>query len=239
MTEEAKKLNAVTAQESGTPEAQPQADTSPEPKEPQEGSKEFNFRALEKKNAETEQRVREQEAMNRELVALLKQGKEPAQPTEEVLPQLNPDDIPEWKHVDQFVNLRAQKIAEKTVQDILAKQEKERLPKLAKERYKDFDQIVTAERIKQLEQENPALAQGLSLSRDPYTATYSYLKAIYGQKKQDPVAMEEAEKILENASKPISSNAIGQQSALKNANNFQKKSKDQLYKEMMACANNM
>ena len=237
MTEEAKTV--VTEQDLGNPEAtnQETASQQPESKEPKEGSKEYNFRQLENEKKEAEQRAREQEAMNRELVTLLKQGKEQPSSTEEILPQLNPDDIPEWQHVDKFVNLRAAKIAEKTVRDILAKQERERLPTLVKQQHPDFDEVVTAQRIKKLEQENPALAEGLSKSKDPYTATYAYLKAIYATKKQDPVAMEEAEKILENAQKPNSINALGQQSALKNANNFQKKSKEQLYKEMSHFAN--
>jgi len=230
MTEEAK--TAVTEQDLGNPAATPQAEASQESattEAPTEGSKEFNFRALEQKNADAEARLRETEAMNKELIGMLKQGKEPQQPPmEEVLPQLNPDDIPEWSHVEKYVT----KAVEKGVQAKLAKQEKDRLPQLVKDRYQDFEEIVTAERVKQLEQENPELAEGLSHSKDPYTATYKYLKAIHKPKKQDPVAMEEAEKILENSSKPISSNAVGQQSALKNANNFQRKSKEQLYKEM-------
>ena len=235
MTEEAK--NVVTAQESGTPVAPNQADTSPEPttsEGPQEGSKEFNFRQLEREKQEAEQRVREQEAMNKELIALLKQGKEPSPPTEEVLPQLSPDDIPEWQHVEKYVS----RAVEKGVQEKLAKQDRDRLPSRVKERYSDFDEVVTAKRVKQLEQENPELAEGFSHAKDPYTATYKYLKAIHAPRKQNPAAIEEAEKILENSSKPVSSNAIGQQSALKNANNFQKKSKEQLYKEMSSYAQN-
>jgi len=233
MTEEAK--TAVTEQEIGDPEATPQADTSQvsESQEPKEGSKEFNFRQLENEKKEAERRASEQESMNRELMALLKQSKEPESPQEEVLPQLSPDDIPEWRHVEKYVSTAV----EKGVREKLAKQERDRLPNLVKERHQDFDEIVTPDRIKKLEQENPELAEGLSKSSDPYTATYTYLKAIYAPKKQDPVAMEEAEKILENSKKPISSNAVGQQSALKNANNFQTKSKDQLYKEMMSYAN--
>jgi hypothetical protein len=48
--------------------------------------------------------------------------------------------------------------------------------------------------------------------------------------------MEEAQKIMENAKKPVSSNAAGRQGALKNATAFAKKPRDQLYKEMMAAS---
>lgn len=237
MTEEAKP--AVTEQEVGAPVATPQADASPEPKEakePKPGSKEYNFRELEKAKVDLERRLREQETLNREIVGVLKQGQQSSQqqPKEESLPQLSPDDIPEWKHVTSY----AEKIAEKKFKELTAQYEKQKLPELVKTRYKDFDEVVTNDRVQKLEQENPALAQAISRADDPYTAAYSYLKAVYVPKKVDPIAMEEAEKILENSTKPVSINAVGQQGALKNANSFQKKSKEQLYKEMMSFASN-
>ena len=118
----------------------------------------------------------------------------------------------------------------------MAKKERENLPNLVKQKYSDFDSVVTAERVKKLEQENPALAKAFSMSEDPFSTTYSYFKAMYQEKKPNPVATEEAEKLLENASRPQSSNAIGRQGALKNASAFQKKDKDLLYQEMMQYA---
>lgn len=200
---------------------------------PKEGSKEFNFRQLEESKKEVEQKLQAQEAMNREILAALKTKEQPKPPTEEVLPQLNPDDIPDVSYVER----RAAQIAEKKVREILAKQEQERLPDLVKKRYPDFDEVVSKANIEKFEKENPDLARAFSQAKDPYTATYTYLKATQASKKpKDPVAMEEAEKIKENENKPVSANAVGRGGALKSANAFQKRSKEDLYAEMQRCA---
>lgn len=231
MTEEQAK-KAVTVENLGNSQANTEVtNQEPQSQEPKSGSKEYNFRQMEQKNQDLEARLQQQEQLNKEIVVALNRGK-PDSPQEEVLPELSPDDIPEWKHVKSY----AEKIAEKKFRELTAQQERDKLPQLVKQRYTDFDEVVTKERIKKLEQEQPVLAKAFTLSEDPFTATYSYLKAIYTPQKHDPVALEEAEKILENANKPVSSNAIGAQGALKNATAFAKKSKDQLYKEMMAAA---
>lgn len=232
MTEE--QPQAVKEQELGAPEAvsQDQDTQQGNVKEPKPGSKEFNFRRLEEEKKNLELRLQKQEQMNQEMLTALKGLNQPKQPQEEVLPSLSDDDIPEWKHVKKYVDIAA----EQKAQALLAKRERDSLPDQVRRKYTDFDQIVTAERIQTLEKENPDLAKAFSLANDPYTAVYSYLKAVHQPKKVDPIAMEEAEKILENDKKPNSINAIGKQGALKNAHAFAKKPRDQLYKEMMEAA---
>lgn len=233
MTEE--QPQAVKEQEVGAPEAvsQDQDTQQGSVKEPKPGSKEFNFRRLEEEKKNLELRLQRQEQQNQEMLNALKGLQQPKQePQEEVLPNLSADDIPEWKHVQKYVNI----VAEQKAKELLAKKEKESLPEKAKRQYPDFEQIVTAERVQTLEKENPDLAKAFSLANDPFTAVYSYFKTIYQPRKVDPIAMEEAEKILENEKKPNSINAIGKQGVLKNASAFQKKSKEQLYKEMMDAA---
>ena len=236
MTEEQAK--AVKSQGAGAPEAS-KADTTTQTavvQDPVVGSKEYNFR-------EMERQLREQRQYNKDLVEALK-GKTQPQPEQqqedETLPKLSPDDIPEWKHVEKAlgaIQRNATRAAKEEAHKIVAEKEKARLPELVRQRHQDFDAVVTADRIQKLEQENPALAQAFSLAADPFTATYSYFKALYAQQKADPVALEEAEKIMENDKKPVSSNAIGSGGALKNAAAFAKKSKEQLYKEMTGHAN--
>jgi hypothetical protein len=235
MTEEA--INAaVTTQEVGTPEKSTEVNASqPQTSEPAQGSKEYNFRKLESEKFEIERRYREQESLNKELIGALRGNLQPKpQLQEEALPELSPNDIPEWKDVKSY----AERIAEKKFQELMAKQEKERLPGVVKQKFQDFDKVVTHERIQTLERNNPELADAFTRASDPFTATYSYFKALYREepKKQDPVALEEAQKIIENAKKPVSSNAVGSTGALKNAQAFAKKDKDALYKEMMSAA---
>jgi len=227
-------VTAVKSQETGAPDAKPAENIQQtQSKQPEAGSKEYNFRHMERQ-------LQEQKLLVKELTDALK-GKPPEvqQSEDESLPDLSPDDIPEWKDVKKSmknVERRAEKIAEEKVKKILAEQDKARLPQQVRQKYQDFDQVVTAERIEKLEQENPALAQAFALAADPYSAAYSYLKVMYAPKIQDSQALEEAQKIAENAKKPMSSNVAGRQGALKNASAFAKKPKDQLYKEMMEAA---
>lgn len=236
MTED--KAQAVNSQEIGAPEAKAEETTiqqsqSKEAVDP--GTKDYNWRQMERRQRELEQQ-------NRELIEAIKGKLQPqvqVQSEDESLPNLSPDDIPEWKHVTKSIRSlekRAEQIAEEKVKRILADNEKAKLPSVVRSKFSDFDQVVTTERIEKLEQENPALAEAFSRAADPFTATYSYLKAMYMPKTQDPIAMEEAQKIMENAKKPVSSNAAGRQGALKNAAAFAKKPREQLYKEMMAAS---
>ena len=233
MTEE--QATAVNNQESGAPEANTQKENVQQPQANAEatlGSKEYNFRQMEK-------RLREQEQRIWELTEAQKSKALPAESEDESLPQLSPDDIPEWKHIQtslKTIEKRAEKIADEKIKKWHAEQEKTALPNRVKAKHPDFDKVVTAERVQQLEQENPELAQAFSVAADPYSATYAYLKALHASKPQNPIAAEEAAKIAQNANKPQSSNAAGRQGALKNAAAFAHKPKDQLYKEMMECA---
>lgn len=230
MAEEAKVVND---QDTVAPEAKTEVQQS-QSTESKENSKEFNFRRLEQEKKEAEKRLQEQERLNRELQSTLQNIIAPPKKEEE-LPELSPDDIPEWKHVQKY----AEKIAEKKFQEFFEKREKEALPQRAKQRFADYDLIVSEENVRNLEQNNPELAAAITKADDPWSATYSAIKNswFYNQGKQQGKISEEAAKIEENAKKPLSSNAIGKQGALANANSFAKKSKDQLYKEMMEFAN--
>ena len=228
-------IKAVTEQQLGTAATETTTTEPIESKEPRPGTKEYNFRQLEKEKKEIERRLQEQEQRNREMQQALMQGltgsRQPEKKEEE-LPALNPDDIPEWRHVTNV----AEKIAEKKFFELQKKKELEELPKRVKAKFADYDEIVTADNVKELETTNPELANAISRADDPWTATYSVLKVLKGKPKADPVALEEAQKIQENEKKPNSINAVSKQGALKNANAFAKKSKEQLYKEMMEFA---
>jgi hypothetical protein len=107
------------------------------------------------------------------------------------------------------------------------------LPDRARQKFSDFDAIVSQENVSKLEKEHPDIALGLIHSQDPFSATYKILKQFYGQKEVNPEVKEEIEKMEENSNKIRSINTSG---ALKNASAFAKKSKAELYKEMMSFA---
>jgi hypothetical protein len=227
----AAEAKVVNNQENVAPEAKTEVNPQAESKE---NSKEFNFRRLEQEKKEAERRLLEQERLNRELQSTLQNIVSPTRKEEE-LPELSPDDIPEWKHVQKY----AEKIAEKKFEELLHKRDKETLPQRARQRFADFDLIVTEDNVRNLEQNNPELAAAITKADDPYSATYSAIKNswFYNQGKSQNKISEEVAKIEENSKKPISSNAVGRQGALSNVNGYASKSKEQLYREMMQFAN--
>lgn len=227
LVEETKK-EAVTESQ---PAVAQDSNTPSQDSEPKAGSKEYNFRQLEAQKREAERRAMEAEARLLQAQNTLLTGRQ-AQSQEENLPNLAPDDIPEWRQVQDA----AKKIAREEFNQLMSKHEQEQLPRLAKQRFTDFDDVVTTENIQKLEQEYPEFADGLSKAKDPYSATYKIVKMLYGKQKQSPAAKEELEKLEENAKRPQSINSVAK-GALSNANSFAKKPRDQLYKEMMDAAN--
>lgn len=136
----------------------------------------------------------------------------------------------------------AEKLARKQVEKLLQEREqyekeKERnsAPARLKQKFSDFDQVVTPEALERFTQQDPELADSLGmLAADPYKqgiAVYKALKAM--QPSQKVTAM--PEKKIERP--PISSSATPKSSsALSNANLFANgltpELKAQLYKEM-------
>lgn len=134
----------------------------------------------------------------------------------------------------------AEKLAKKQVEKLLAEREhherereKNSAPAKLKQKFSDFDQVVTPESLQKFAQQDPELAESLGmLASDPYKqgiAVYKALKAQQPQKTQAP------ERKIERP--PVSSSAAPKSSsALSNANLFANgltpELKEQLYKEM-------
>ncbi|KKK62739.1 hypothetical protein LCGC14_3001330, partial [marine sediment metagenome] len=90
-----------------------------------------------------------------------------------------------------------------------------------KQKYPDFENIVTSENIEKLKQEDPELEKLIMLSNNPYERTYKEIKRsdFY---RSTQVNKESEEKIAENSKKPISSNSFGKSRPLSYANDYAK-----------------
>lgn len=222
MTEVEEKV-VVKIQDPDTPveatESQPQAPD--EPKKPEEGSKEYNWRRM-------EQKMQELERKNQELTQVVQEKAAP--PKEEApdeLAQLQNDDL---TTVDQ-VNKLAEKRARQIVSEELSKREREALPAQVKGQYEDYDQVVTNENIEKLVQERPAWETTIRNDPNPFEAAYCLIKQskFYRAKNENK---QTEERIADNSQKPVSSNTIGKQGPLTQANAFATQSKDDLWAEM-------
>lgn len=202
--------------------------------EPKEGSKEYNFAKLREKNEQLERQNREMMEYLQRIENSLKPKEAP--PVEEVdeLASLADDDIVTAKQVRKM----AERMAQKAIQETLAHQEKASLPERTRQKFNDFDEVLTTDNVKEFEKTNPVLAAACARADNPWQAAYEAIKMtpIY----QDRIARrqmeKDAKKVDENISKPISSNALGKSGALANANAYGEMSKNELYREMMSAA---
>lgn len=210
MTEE--EVTDVNNQEFVEPEAiseeeghdeQPKAeDQTPDEAPPAKGSKEYNLRRQGEKI----------EALERENY--------------EMRQRLNPPKPVQEEEVDEEDLM--------TIGDYKKLKERERieaLPGLTRSKYNDFDEVMTPENIKKLENEEPDVAFACSKARNPWEATYKILTKMVLPKK-DPKPDKADMKMKENLSKPVSSNSLGRSEPLQNANRWSEADKEVLRKEM-------
>lgn len=191
--------------------------------------KETNFARMREK---LEKESQEKLELQRKIDELMRVKEEASKPTPQVEEEeLSPDELLTVAQADK----RAEKIAAKIVENMLAQKEKAKLPERTRSKFNDFDEIMTQENIKKLEKEEPGLAEACSKSSNPWEATYKILKKFYPVEKVAPAVNENEIRLQENLAKPKSSNTATN-SLKRNADLWATASKDQLYKEMMEAA---
>ena len=236
MTEE--EARDVNNQETVEPEAKSedqspaQVSSSNEGQEPKEGSKEYNFARLREKTEASEKRSEELERKVKELTEAFERKNAPAPPQEEdELSKLDPEDILTVKQATKLSERQAKKI----IQEMLQEQERASLPNRTRSQFGDFDDVMTEDNIKKLETEEPGLAAACAKAPNPWEAAYKILKK-FVLPQQEAKGTKSDEKMKENLSTPTSSNSVGRQGPLSNANTWSEASRDELYKEMMQAA---
>lgn len=227
----AEEAKDVKDQETVQPEAKAE-DQSQNQEQQKENSKEFNFAKLREKTEAAERKAAELERQMKEILRREEERNRPAPSKEEdELSSLSNDDIITVGQTDKLVAKRTEELVRK----VLAEREKALLPEKARNKFEDFDAIMTEENIKKLELDEPGLAQACSVAPNPWEATYKIVKKFIVPQ-QETKATKGDEKMKENLSKPASVNSAGRQGPLNNANLWSEASKDELYKEMMQWA---
>lgn len=231
--EETEKKDVIEQEiiEPGKPESSSnnQPEETKEAQEPSEGSKEYNWRQMEEKHAkdreQDKRRIWELEQKQQQEQEALKIQKE----NEEL--KLEKDDLITYGQVDDLIEKTAEKKARAIFQDEFQKAERAKQPKLVRQKYSDFDKIVTEDNIEKLKKEDPELERLIMLSNDPWERTYKEIRRSEFYKSTQ-ANKESAEKIAENSKKPVSSNSFGKQRPLSYANDYAKGSPE-LWDEML------
>lgn len=198
-------------------------DEAPQAQAPQKGSKEYNF-------AEQRRIIEQQNRKIQELEEAVRYG---------VKKQPEPEDDLEHLGQDEFLTRsQAEKLALKKAQELLAQQEASLAEDRMRLKFKDYDDVVTEENVKELIGDDRELADSIASSPNPYAAAYKLIKKAAFYQEKGKKKSQEAEKIVKNAQKPISSNSV-QARPLAAANTYAFASdgeREALYKEMMEYA---
>lgn len=192
---------------------------------------EYNWAEARREMQELKRQVRERD----EILNRFQQHMAP-EPEVDELDSLSDDDILTKSQAKKLATRMAREEAERLYKERDASTAGDRI----KSRFPDFDEIVTQENVEFLKKQKPELALSLSHNPDPYAqavAVYDALKMIgVSGRKEPPV---EREKALKNAQKPLSVNAITQNSAIGNVHMFENgitpELKAKLWKEMQEC----
>lgn len=153
--------------------------------------------------------------------------RQPSPPPEEEISAAD-EDLSTVGLTKKMIKREAQKIA----QEMLQKKEADDAEKWARVKFSDYDAVVSNDNLQRLVQTAPEVARMLMANPDP-VAAYKLLKAM-------GVDAAESVQLKENQQKPRSAQAVGQASALSQANAFAKgltpELKAQLWKEMQDAA---
>ena len=209
------------------------------PEEPQADPK-SSFRELREAKLKAE---RERDELLRRM-AEMSQPQKQAQPEPEEDEDLNlgADDLAEGKHISK-VDKRAQtkiKKLEDRLSQYEAQSAQERTEQLLKQKYADFDKVVTPDHIAMLKEAFPEVAMSLYANNDLYSkavSAYTLIKK-FGIYTESPFSSDKAQAI-KNVNKPRPATSLSPQqgdSALTRANAFASgltdDLKDQLFREM-------
>lgn len=193
--------------------------------QPVEAKNEKNIRNLRQQN---EQLQRERDAYYK----MLKDAQEnkPKPPQEE--PNLSPDDLVEWRHVQRELNKVKEELNTYKQQSYQQSAETR-----IKTQYPDFDRVVNDTTIESLRENYPELAQSLNANPDVYSkaaAVYTLIKK-FGLSPSDETLLERA-RIQENSKKPRPLSSISPQqgeSPLSKANAFAQGLTDELRSQLL------
>ena len=161
-------------------------------------------------------------------------AKKQAPPEEDEFAKLAEDDILTVAQARKLATKLARQAAESVMKERDASTVDERLG----QKFPDFKSTVTRENIEILKETKPRLAESLlKFADDPYQQSelaYEYIKAYVPQR--DPAMNKDVKKAEANSKKPLSVQAVGKQSAIGQAHQFENgitpELKAQLWKEM-------
>jgi hypothetical protein len=209
----------------------------------EEDRQERNWKAVRERQKELERELKMQREMNEKLLAIASQTA-PKHVEVDEFDQIGDDEYISKGKVNALVHKKAAKIAEdiaqRKVEEAFKQREQANFLDNLKRKYSDFDDVVNADSLALLENNDPELAQTIADLKDPYkmgVQSYKYIKALgLSEKVPEARRAKEIEKKLEKNAKTIPSPQAFDKRPMAQAFVLTDAEKTELYKEMMGFA---
>jgi hypothetical protein len=208
-----------------------------------ENRQDRNWKAARERQKELERELKLQREMTEKLLAMASQQAPKAQEVDE-FDQIGDDEYISKGKVNALVHKKASKIAEdiahRKVEEALQKREQANFLVNLKSKFNDFDDVVNADSLALLEQQDPELAQTIADLKDPYkmgVQSYKYIKALkLIDKVPEARRAKEIDQKLEKNAKTIQSPQAFEKRPMAQAFKMTDSDKTALYQEMMGFA---
>ncbi len=202
----------------------------------------YNFRQLREKaerlEAEREEAFKRNAELQDQLLRHISGSQKQPEERDEFA-DLSPGDWITREQSERMAAKIAEQVARRAVEEDRAKRRVEDAPNRIRQRYNDFDEVVTEENVRTLKALEPDVAQALSMIQDEEAkavAAYKYIKTVM-PKAPSKTAVR---KLEENATMPRSMSTVGGSSPLSDAARFENgltpELKAHLQKEMREAA---
>ena len=208
----------------------------------EESRQDRNWKASRERQKELERDLKLQREMNERLLAMTSQ---PAvKPEVDEFDQIGDDEYISKGKVQAMVLKKASKLAEdisqRKIDEALNKREQANFHANLQRKFSDFDEIVNADTIALLDENDPELAQTIADLKDPYKMgiqTYKYIKALgLTDKVPDARRAKEVDKKLEKNANHVQSPQAFDKRPMAAAFKMTASEKTALYSEMMGYA---
>ena len=207
----------------------------------EEDRQERNWKASRERQRDLERELK----MKNEILEKMLASQVPQKPQEvDEFDEIGDDEfIPKGK-VSKLIEKKAMKIAgdiaQRETERILKARDQDQFMDKLKRKYSDFDEVVNADTMALLEQQDPELAETIVELKDPYKIgmqTYKYVKAMnLNAKVPESRRAKEVEKKLEQNSKTVQSPQAYDKRPMAQAFKMTDAEKTALYSEMMGYA---
>jgi hypothetical protein len=229
--------NVALEQETDTPQISPQEEDSQQETQV-ESKQDRNWREMRRMNSELEKKANAQEAL---ITTLLKtqMSNQNAPPPEDELDSVSDDDYIPKRDVKKLLKKETENIRREVREEakkVLEDQERANFHRRLKDKFADFDEIVTPETLELLDEQDPELANTIAELKDPYKIglqTYKYVKSMgLASKAPAQKRMKEVDKKLEQNAKTVQSPLAYDKRPMAQTFKMTEQMKQDLWKEM-------